>query len=158
MKRVIYAAIVALGCTVTASAQSGMAADKMSQDKMAKDGEKSVMVTGCVAESGGKYMLNNAMMMNAAGTGMASGAPMASGSAMGAGSMSYMLSGGTLKPHVGHKVEVTGMMKPMDNGAKGKDTTSKAGMAKDDMMKKEAMAMGGTLTVKNVKMLAATCS
>jgi hypothetical protein len=147
-----------LGCTVVASAQSGMGADKMSQDKMSKDAEKSVMVSGCVAESGGKYMLNNAMMMDHAGAAMASGtaagsSPMASGSPM-----SYMLTGGSLKPHVGHKVEVTGMMKPMAADTMSQDRMSKDKRAKDDMMKKDMMNMGGTLAVKNIKMLAATCS
>jgi len=32
----MYAAVAAIACTVTASAQSGMGADKMGQDKMAK--------------------------------------------------------------------------------------------------------------------------
>jgi len=158
MKRVMCAALLTLGCTVAAAAQSGMSGDKMAKDKMAKDADKSVMVTGCVAESGGKFMLNNAMMADHAGSGMAPGAAMTPGSPM-----SYMLSGGSLKPHVGHKVEVTGMMKPMAKEAMGKDKMGKDKMGKDDMskdgmMKKESMDMAGTVTVKDVKMIAATCS
>ena len=98
---------------------------------MAKTAEKTVAVTGCVAEADGKYMLNNATMADQTTP------------------MSYVLSGGTLKPHVGHKVEVTGMMKPM---AMKKDTTSKDKMAKPDM------ATAGTVTVKDLKMIAASCS
>ena len=98
---------------------------------MAKTAEKTVAVTGCVAEADGKYMLNNATMADQTTP------------------MSYALSGGTLKPHVGHKVEVTGMMKPMDTK---KDTMSKDKMAKPDM------AAAGTLTVKDLKMIAASCS
>ncbi|MEP6919129.1 MAG: hypothetical protein ABJC89_26040, partial [Acidobacteriota bacterium] len=89
----------------------------------------------------------------------AAGAPSMAAPAM--APMSYMLSGGTLKPHVGHKVEVTGMMKPMAKGM-AKDTMApgaadKGTMAKDGMMKKDAMATSGTLDVKSVKMVSATC-
>jgi hypothetical protein len=173
-----------------------MGADKMGQDKMAKDAPMTMMVTGCVAESGGKYMLNNAMKsdssmsggapmaggggMAGGGTATGGGAPMAGGTAtggsapmggggqMGSGgqmaggsgmAMSYMLSGGTLKPHVGHKVEVTGMMKPMskdmDKGAMGKDMPKDS--ATSGSMAKDGKSMG-TIDVKSVKMLAPTCS
>ncbi|MEP6917926.1 MAG: pentapeptide MXKDX repeat protein [Acidobacteriota bacterium] len=109
-------------------------------------------------------MLNNAMMMEHGGAGMAAGSPMASGaSTTSTTPMSYMLTGGTLKPHVGHKVEITGMMKPMAKDAMKKDAMAKDGMAKgdmkkDEMMKKDAMGMAGTLEVKAVKMVAASCS
>jgi tRNA A37 methylthiotransferase MiaB len=139
MKRVMYALVVAVGCTVTAAAQSGMGADKMAKDKMAKDAPKTVTVSGCVAEADGHYMLNNATMADMAG------AP-----------MSYQLTGGTLKPHIGHKVEVTGMMKPMAKEKMGKESMAKAPMAKEGM-KKDAMAMNGTLAVTSLKMVAPTC-
>lgn len=132
MKRVLCASVLAMGCTIALSAQ-GQMADKPKDDKMAKDA-KTVAVTGCVAEASGHFMLNNATWEGAA-------APATVG-----------LSGGTLKPHVGHKVEVTGMMKPAAKDAMKHDT-----MAKDDKMAKDA-AMAGTLTVKDVKMIAPTCS
>ncbi len=68
------------------------------------------------------------------------------------------LTGGTLKPHVGHKVEVTGTMKAaaMDKDMK-KDTMAKPDAMAGHDMKKDA-AMAGTLTVTNLKMIAATCS
>jgi hypothetical protein len=147
MKRVLYASVIALGCTIAVAAHGGMAAgqskEKEKEKPMAKEAAKTVAVTGCVAESGGHYMLNNATTADAAG------AP-----------MSYALSGGTLKPHVGHKVEITGTVKP---AASGKDSMSKDSMKKDTMSKdkpmaKEDAATGGTLAVKSLKMVAPSCS
>jgi tRNA A37 methylthiotransferase MiaB len=137
MKRVLCASVLAMGCTIALSAQSGMA-DKPKDDKMAKDA-KTVAVTGCVAEADGHYMLNNATW-----EGMTTPSTVA-------------LSGGTLKPHVGHKVEVTGTMKAMDKDAMKKDTMAKPDAMAGHDMKKDA-AMAGTLTVKDLKMIAATCS
>ena len=148
MKRVVYASIIAMGCTVAVAAQAGTAADQ-SKDKMAaKDAAKTVSLTGCVAESDGHFMLNNATMADQKGS-----------------PMSYSLTGGTLKPHVGHKVEITGMMKPMDStkkdamskegstakgGAMGKDKMGKEGMAHD-------MSASGAVAVKSLKMVSTTC-
>ena len=142
MKRMITAAIVAMGCTVAVAAQSGTADQAKDKGTMAKDATMAT-ATGCIAESGGKYMLSNATMAS-------STTP-----------MTYMLSGGSLKAHVGHKVEVTGTMKPAKDMMK-KDSMSKDSMAKDptmakDSMKKDDMS-AGTLTVKSVKMVAETCS
>jgi len=146
MKRVLYASVIAMACTIAVAAQGGAAGqskDKEKEKPMTKDAAKTVAVTGCVAESGGKFMLNNATTADAAG------AP-----------MSYALSGGSLKAHVGHKVEIEGTVKPA--GTSGKDSMKKDSMSKDSMSKdkmgKEDAATGGTLTVKGVKMVAATCS
>jgi len=143
MKRVLYASVIALGCTIAVAAQGG-AADQAKEKggKMAKEAGKDVSVTGCVAESGGHFMLNNATMESGGG------AP-----------ASYALSGGALKAHVGHKVTVTGAMKPA--ATSGKDTMAKDAkkdtMAKGDA-KKDDMSSAGTVSVKDVKMVAATCS
>jgi hypothetical protein len=175
MKQFLYASVLAAGCTAALAAQAGMADQAKSKEAMAKDA-KTVTVTGCVAESDGHFMLNNATMAEG-------GAP-----------MSYALTGGTLKPHVGHKVAVTGMMKPMaagdmkggmgtGTGATGTGTGMGAGAgatgsgatgagasggmsgggmaggtAKPDAgMKKGAMMTHGTVAVDNLKMIAATC-
>ena len=84
--------------TLCCSCLLGVASLAGAQDKMAKDMTKDVKVTGCVAAGtdADHFMLNNAMM---AGDMKKEGA---------AAPMSYALMGGTLKPHVGHKVEVTG--------------------------------------------------
>jgi hypothetical protein len=161
MKQVVYASIIAMGCTIAVAAQGGMAADQ-SKDKMgAKDAGKSVTLTGCVAESAGHFMLTNATMGDQAGA-----------------AMSYGLTGENLKPHVGHKVTVTGMMSPkmgMEGSSKGsmgtdsamgkdkmgkdhsaKDSTSKDTMAHGGM--KGDMKMSGAVVVKSLKMVSATCS
>ena len=136
MKRLMTA--VCCACVLGAAGLSATQADKK-MDKMDK-GMKSMTVTGCVAEKDGHYMLNNAMM---AGDSKAT---------------AYDLTGGELKAHVGHKVEVTGstdakMMDKMDKMDKDK-------MSKDKMMDKDKMGMSdmhGTLQVKSVKMISATC-
>jgi hypothetical protein len=140
MKRVLYASVIALGCTIAVAAQGGGAADQAKDKggKMGKDAGKSVTLTGCVAESGGHFMLNNA-------------------TGEGAGPASYALAGGTLKPHVGHKVEITGALKPAATATAGKDAGKKDTMAKGDA-KKDDMASAGTVSVKDVKMVAASCS
>lgn len=147
MKQILYASVIALGCTIAASAQGTMAGQTMAKDaKMAKDAAKSVKVTGCVAESDGHYMLNNATMADMAGS-----------------PMTYALSGGTLKPHVGHKVDITGTVKPAAKETMKKEgAAAKEGMAKDKMpahdMASHDMATGGTLTVTKLDMVAPTCS
>ena len=138
MKRLMTA--VCCACVLGAAGLSAAQADKK-MDKMDK-GMKSMTVTGCVAEKDGHYMLNNAMM---AGDRKA---------------MTYDLTGGELKPHVGHKVEVTGSTdaKMMDKGKM--DKMDKDKMSKDKMMDKDKMGMSdmhGTLQVKSVKMISATC-
>lgn len=138
MKRLFYSVAIAMGCTIAVAAQTGTAGQPKPNDSMAKDAAKTVTATGCVAEAGGHYMLSNAT------TADATGAP-----------MSYALSGGTLKPHVGHKVEITGTMAEPKKDAMAKD--SKDAMAKPDA-KKDEMASAPTLSVKSVKMVAASCS
>ena len=135
MRRLMMA--VGCACAVGVVGLSAAQADKM-EKKMDKD-MKSMAVTGCVAEKDGHYMLNNAMM---AGDTKA---------------MAYDLMGGDLKAHVGHKVEVMGSTdaKMMAKGKMDKDK-----MSKDKMMEKDKMGMSemhGTLHVKSVKMIAATC-
>jgi hypothetical protein len=111
----------------------GVAALAGAQDKpMDKPMGKEMKVTGCVAAGADAdhFMLNDAMMASK-GDDKAMKPDMKP--------LSYALTGGDIKPHVGHKVEVTGTMaKPKAGDA----------MAKD---------MHG-LNVKSVKMLAPTCS
>jgi len=137
MTRTIAALCLGVACSVTvAAAQSGGA---MADDKMAKQ-SPTVTVTGCVAEGtmADHYMLNNATV---------STGEMMKNDAMSADHpASFALSGGDLKPHVGHKVEVTG-------------TISKMGADKDKMSPMaESAPKAATLKVKTVKMLSSTCS
>ena len=127
---------VACSMTVVA-AQSGSA---MADDQMAKK-SPTVTVTGCVAEGtmADHYMLNNATV---------SAGGMMKNDAMGAAHpTSFALSGGDLKPHVGHKVEVMGTVSKMGHADKDK----MSGMA-------ESAPKAPTLKVKAVKMLSSTCS
>jgi hypothetical protein len=75
--------------------------------------------------------------------------------------MTYDLTGGDLKAHLGHKIEVTGSAdgKMVDKGKM--DKMEKDKMSNDKMMDKDKMGMSdmhGTLQVKSVKMISATCS
>ena len=125
---------VAYSMTVVAAQAGGAMAD----DKMAKK-PSTVTVTGCVAEGtmADHYMLNNAMVSG--GDGMMKNDAMSAGHPT-----SFALSGGELKPHVGHKVEVTG--------------TKMGHMDKDRMSPMAESAKEPTLKVKTVKMLSSTCS
>ena len=105
MYRFTTGAALVLGFAVTLGAQ---AEHKTMSGSMDKGAMKPVMVTGCVAESGGMYMLDHAMM--SADMKKMKKDDMSANSKM----MSYGLMGGELKAHVGHKVEVTGTMAPSD--------------------------------------------
>jgi len=129
-------------CCACLMGATGLAQTSTDKDKMAKDTMgKPITVTGCVAagSESGHYMLTNGMM---------------AGDTTG---KSYDLMGGDLKAHVGHRVEVTGMM---DNDKKmGKDAMAKDKMDHDKMSKdKMGMSeMHATLQVKSVKMVSSTC-
>ncbi len=147
MKRMTLAACcaMALSClTVAVSAQSGM----MDKDKTMKKG-KSVTMTGCVAEgSGGNYMLTNAMKGD-----MKKDMKNDKNDKDDMKSMTYDLMGGQdMKPHVGHKVQVTGMME---------SSKMKSGKMDKDDMHKDAVGtsgeMHGAIDVKSMKMISTTC-
>ena len=145
MTRTIAALCLGVACSVpVAAAQSGGA---MADDKMAK--QSPVTVTGCVAEGtmADHYMLNNAMVSTGG---------MMKNDAMGTDQpASFALSGGDLKPHVGHKVEVTGTMGTVPRERKGDSPQTE----KDKMSPMaESAPKAATLKVKTVKMLASTCS
>jgi len=172
MKRVLCASVLAMGCTIALSAQSGTA-DKPKDDKMAADA-KTVAVTGCVqraqqmnttgttgtttpSASPIKFVLTSAAV-STTGTAGTSGTTAAPASDI---AREYRLDTeeSTMTPHVGHKVEVTGTMKAasMDKDAMKKDTMAKPDAMAGHDMKKDA-AMAGTLTVKDLKMISASCS
>jgi len=147
MKRLITTACVAAVCAGASLGAQSMGKDKMAKmDKMPKG---TVTMTGCVTPGSmsDHYMLTNAMMshntMGKDTTGMKK-------DAMGNDHpMSYALSGGDLKAHVGHKVEVTGTVAKPGTMGKMKDHDS---TVKDDMAKVS------TLKVQSVTMLSDSCS
>jgi hypothetical protein len=146
MKRLMMALCCVCAVAVAPAAQTPPT-EKPDKDKMMDTAAKkgAVTVTGCVAAGTepGSFMLKEATK-----EGDPAGAPTAS----------YSLMGGELKPHVGHKVAVTGTM----DAKSGMSAMGKGGMAKDTMPK-ETMAKpketdkAMTVNVKSVKMIAATC-
>lgn len=113
---------------------------------------KPMMVTGCVAQSDGMYTLDHAMMstdMKHVDMKTMSTADMNTKHMM-----FYSLMGGDLKAHIGRKVDVTGTL---SKGTMSRDMAA-AKMPNDAAHKDAAaMMMGGTLQVKSVKMISATC-
>ncbi|MEO7134639.1 MAG: hypothetical protein ABI024_10510 [Vicinamibacterales bacterium] len=111
---------------------------------MGKMDMKEMKVTGCVAQGAGmgQFMLNNAMMSGDMKADMKKDDMKMKD---GMKPMSYMLMGGDLKGHMGHKVEVTGTM--------GDEKM----MKQDSMAKDKMMADAKMLTVKSVKMISPTC-
>ncbi len=144
MKRLMIAVCCGIAASfVVVSAQSGT----MDHDKTMTKGMKNVTMTGCLAEgTGGQYILTDAMkghMKSDTKTGTTGNMK---GDMKG---MTYDLMGGeNLKPHVGHKVEVTGM-------------TDSSKMTKNGKMDKDEMGASdsahGAITVKSVKMISTTC-
>jgi hypothetical protein len=98
---------------------------QMKPDNM-KSG-KSMSMTGCISEKDGKYMLMNKEHPN----GVA------------------LMTSEDMKPHVGHKVKVTGMMM---NDSMGKSGS----MGKDDSMKSDHMSMMG-MKMSSMKMMSTSC-
>ncbi len=115
--------MLVLACTATMFAQTGMSSD--SSMKKSDSMGKNMTMTGCVSEKDGKYMLMDKKHPNGI----------------------ELMSSEDLKPHVGHKVSVTGMM---EGDSTAKDNMSHDGMKKDDM------AMSG-FKVTSMKMVSDQC-
>ena len=112
-----------LACSVAVVAQTGMSSDS-SMNKSGAMGKKMTM-TGCVSEKNGKYMLTDKKHPDGL----------------------ELMSSEDLKPHVGHKVSVTGMMESAMSG----DSMAKDSTAKD------SMAMSG-FKVTSMKMVSDHCT
>ena len=142
MKNVLTAVFIA-GFVGAVLAQQNTPAVK-GQKPASKDSMKPSTVTGCVAQSGGRYRLDHAIV--AVDTDVDTQNRPATEASATPKMVSYALVGGDLKAHLGHKVEVT--------GALSSDKTSK------DIAEVErvpGMKLVGTLNVKSVKMVANTC-
>ena len=138
-----------LAYSMSAMAQTDTASDSsMKKDHMSG---KSMSMTGCIAEKDGKYMMMNKEHSDGV----------------------QLMSSEDLKPHVGHKVKVTGMMDKMDamsgdamksddkmkkddNMAKDDSMKKDDSMAKDDKMKHDGMGMMG-MKVSSMKMMSDQC-
>ena len=111
--------IFVLTCSFAVVAQTSMSSD--SSMKKSDSMGKQMTMTGCVSEKDGKYMLADKKHPNGV----------------------ELMSSEDLKPHVGHKVSVTGMMD--DNSMSG------------DSMSNHNMAMSG-FKVNSMKMVSDRCS
>ena len=131
----LWLLVLVVSCVGTLAAQAG-------QQKTAA--VKPTTIIGCVAESQGAYRLDHAVV----GTDVDSETqqrPSTEASPT-PKMVSYMLTGADVKGHLGHKVEVTGTM--------SSDKTSKVNPEIKDV---PGMKLVGTLNVKSLKMVSATC-
>jgi hypothetical protein len=121
--------MLVLGSSMSAMAQTDMSNDSsMKKDHMSG---KTMSMTGCIAEKDGKFMMTNQAHPDGV----------------------QLMSSEDLKPHVGHKVKVTGMMESMS----GDSTKSDDKMAGGDNMKHDNMAMMSMMKVSTMKMVSAHC-
>ena len=158
------AMLVAVVLPVTAGAQSGTMAKG---DKMDKMEMKGATYTGCIeaGSTAGTFVLTHVADDHMAKDAMKKdtmkkdtmkkdtmGKDTMAKDAMSKDTMATTLTLSStsvdLSKHVGHKVSVTGSAAHGKMDAMGKDTMAKDGMAKD----------GSTLTVRSLKMVAASCS
>ncbi len=115
--------MLVLACSLPAMAQTDTSSDSsMKKDHM---GGKKMSMTGCIAGKDGKYMMMNKEHPDGV----------------------QLMSSEDLKPHVGHKVKVTGMMDKMD-AMSGDSMKSDDGMKHDDM---------GMMKVNSMKMVSEQC-
>ena len=142
MRTTLSALGLAIVCSVALGAQGAG-----TPDQPGKKPDAPITVVGCVATATepGQFQLTNAMMASPMGQ------EKMSDKAKAAAGDTYMLSGGELKPHVGHKVEVTGTLTPAKGQAGEKPPAAGEKPAAPSAMTR------GTLAVTAVKMVSATC-
>ena len=143
------AMLVAVVLPVAAGAQSGTMAKG---DKMDKMEMKDATFTGCIeaGSTAGTFVLTHVADDHMAKDAMKKDTMKKDAMSKDTRATTLTLSSTSvdLSKHAGHKVSVTGSAAHGKMDAMGKDTMAKDGMAKD----------GPTLTVKSLKMVAASCS
>jgi hypothetical protein len=151
-----------------------------------RGGNQTVMMTGCVAAGdrtttpspgAGEFVLANARMSNDSATGTAQPSREDPRTAAGAGTaapdtanqMKLLLSGesSTLRPHLGHQVEVTGRIDSKEGmpsgvtGTTGNPTVSTTASSTTGLEQgsdpSSSVKSGAILHVESVRMIAATC-
>ena len=136
--------VVMFGWTALATAS---AAGHGQQARTTDAPAPSVTLRGCVAESMGHYLLNNATVVDPKATPVPP--PSADPSAVKTADVQpYELIGGQAKAHVGHQVEIVGTVRPNEQGAAVRGTAEPT---------PPAHPMAGRVTIKAIKMLATTC-
>ncbi len=122
--------MLVLACSMSAMAQSGSSSD--SSMKHDSTSGKSMSMTGCIGEKDGKYMLMDKKHPDGV----------------------QLMSSDDMKPHVGHKVKVTGMMEKMDT--MGNDSMKSDDKMKGDSMSHDNMGMMA-MKVSGMKMKSEHC-
>jgi hypothetical protein len=153
MKRVLIATCVALACAVNLAAQTPAGQDKPQPTAgQAASADKGVTLRGCLraGDAPDTFVLANAAPASGAtGTAGAAAATAATKSVRLIGSPA----GTNLKEHVGHTIEVTGMMAPQ--GATPSTPSATAGGAAGAA--KSAASEMESLNLKNIKHVDAKC-
>src|SRR5262249_21131445 len=145
------------GCVATLAAQTPPTSSAQRSSSDSKD----LIVTGCLERGAdGMFTLANAREEAKSEASAATGttgtsSTATSGTSSSTPSHNYRLEGGTdLEKHVGHKIQVTGMLKEGASSPGAAAGTSTAGTSGAASGKADAKQ----LDVKSVKMIAASCS
>src|SRR4051812_713616 len=106
-----------------------------------------VTIRGCVTESMGHHMLTQALLVQPVPTPVVSAAPEPAQKAP-ADDQIYELIGAPVNAHAGHRVEITGTMPGAGRSGNAPASADPSRMAHP---------IAGTVTVKTVTMISATC-
>jgi len=139
--------IVTVVCAWLSAAALSAFAHQQQRKSTNQPTSAAVTLRGCVAESMGHYLLNNATVVEPKATPVPSRSPDPS-SVKAADVQPYELIGGQAKAHVGHQVEILGTMRSNGDsgGARGSEEATPT-----------AHPMAGRVTIKSLKMVATTC-
>ncbi len=123
-----WIAMLVLACSVSMFAQTNSSSDSTTKDSMSKSGAmgKKMTMTGCISEKDGKYLLMNKKHPDGV----------------------ELMSSDDLKPHVGHKVTVSGMMQGGDAMAPGSSMAMSGFKVSSMKMVSEQCAMPGMMMKK----------
>jgi hypothetical protein len=136
--------------TATTTAAVCLVSIVSAQQATPKSREKSpdaVTIKGCVTESTGRYMLTQALLVKPDPTPVASAAAEPAQKAP-ADDQTYELIGAQVNAHAGHRVEIAGTMPSAGSSGNAPASADPS---------RTAHPIAGTVTVKTVKMISATC-
>jgi hypothetical protein len=160
MKRILTGTCVAMACAVSLAAQTPATTPAQDQQPKASQpaaaADKSVTMKGCLraGDQPDTFVLANASSGTATGTAGTSGT--AAGGAAATKTQTVRLIGApagvSLKDHVGHTIEVTGMIAPQGAGASTAGSSSTPGAAAS-----ASASDAQRLNVKTVKHVDANC-
>lgn len=126
-KTVGFMLTLVLACSMSLIAQTDTSNDSMKKSDSAMG--KKTSITGCISENNGKYMIMDKNHPNGV----------------------ELMTSEDLKPHVGHKVKVTGMMENMSGAMSSNNNTS------NDNGMKHGETQTMTFKVTDMKMMSEQC-